>query len=158
MFNNYKWYDWLGTAATFGGYSAFKGLADGIYDLSKKANNQEFSSALARMNDANVSRQEAFNANQAQLQREFEERMSNSAVQRQVADIKASGLNPWLALNGGGVNGASTPAAAAATSNSAFASNYLQSSMYNGFMKAVVSLASSAMSLMGSVAKAAAAA
>jgi hypothetical protein len=67
-------------------------------------------------------KKEDFDSHQAYLNREFQERMSNTSYQRAVEDLNKAGLSPMLAYSKGG---ASTPggatASGAATASSDFA-------------------------------------
>lgn len=51
----------------------------------------------------------------AKAQRDWEEYMSSTQVQRAMKDVQAAGLNPWLALQSAGFGG-SVPTGATATS------------------------------------------
>lgn len=76
------------------GYNTMQAITQGIYNHIENT---------AAMN---------YNSAEALANREFQERMSNTAYQRTVEDMKKAGINPILAFANGG---ASTPGGSAAT-------------------------------------------
>ena len=66
---------------------------------------------------SNAKQAQRFNAQEAQKNRDWQERMSNSAHQREIADLKKAGLNPVLSITGG--NGASVTSGSQASGSAA---------------------------------------
>ena len=99
--------NWSGAQppTTDGGFfSGLRNLVSGDTDYARERELQDIANA--------------FSASEAQKSRDFSERMSSTAYQRAMADMKAAGLNPALAIMQGG---ASTPSSASASASSAHA-------------------------------------
>lgn len=85
--------------------------------------------------------EQQFNHNEAQLNRDFNLYLSNTAYQRQAQDLSAAGFNPALML---GTGGASSPTAAAAHSN-AHTSHAPNSQLVNTLVNGLLGVTNSAL-------------
>lgn len=81
--------------------------------------------------------EQEYNAEQAELNRQFQERMSSTAIERQVADAKSAGINPAMLYSNSSASGASTPSGSTAHSSA------LGGETASGLLNSVANVASS---------------
>lgn len=105
------------------------------------------SSALNTANQL-VKEEREFNAAEAQKNREWQEYMSNTAFQRQVADLEKAGINPYFALSGGGA----TVGSGSSASSNGFASSAL-SALYSNINTAMNNQTSRDIAIMNNLTK-----
>lgn len=94
------------------GAPAFNGLMDGASSWINPVLQYVSADDVNRQNQANFNTGLTYNAEEAQKNRDFQERMSGSAYQRAVGDLQKAGLSPMLAYSQGG---ASSPGGSAAS-------------------------------------------
>lgn len=128
--------------------SGYEGMLDMIKQNSQENNAWSAKQAEIQRNWQVEQNQKAmdFNAAEAAKNREWQEMMSNTAHQREIADLQAAGLNPVLSASGG--NGAAVTSGATAsgvTSSGAKGDtdtsvNQAITSLYNGLINAQTSM------------------
>ncbi|MBO5045875.1 MAG: hypothetical protein J6C93_03290 [Clostridia bacterium] len=113
---------------------AYRGLFSGFGTLPQKVQAEDNSNALRSqinefaMQNYLVDKSNSFNAQEAQIQRDWDEKMRASLYQTAVEDMKKAGINPVLALghgisSGGLSSSQATSSGVGSVSHGQFASN-----------------------------------
>lgn len=103
------------SASSFNAGTQEQDLLNQLIEISQSntAKEQEFAREQMAWQEAQNAKAMEFNAGQAQLNRDWQEMMSNTAHQREVADMLKAGINPVLSVSGG--NGATVTSGATAS-------------------------------------------
>lgn len=109
-----QWHDWINPV----GMASYLALNSGkvfnnimgMFTGDNQRYNQELERQAAQtameFEQTSADKAMRFEADQAQIERNWYENLSNSAHQREVADLKAAGLNPILSANAGAASSA----------------------------------------------------
>lgn len=96
--------------------SLISGIIGAINQASTNSANKQMQSDANQANKDIVAMTNQAQSAEAEKNRQFQLMMSNTAHQREVADLQAAGLNPWLSVSGAG---ATSMSGATANLNSA---------------------------------------